>query len=245
MSRRLVLLNVVLLALTFGAGAYIVRELTAPAPKPAPGRAAAKSEPSPAPASPTSAAAASATRSPAATSSMVASRNLFSPTRNEAPAAATTARAAPPQPKPNLYGVVVREGTPIAYLEDPATKRVAGYRLGDSIAGGTVNAIDADHIVLNRPDGPVDVRLRDPGKPRPAVQPAPPATPGAPAGTPVQPGMAPSTLIPPLPPQPAVQQPGFQPGQVPVQPGVQPRRPLPPNVLRRLAPGSPNDASQP
>src|SRR2546425_1533713 len=43
-------------------------------------------------------------------------------------------------------GVVLRDTNPIAYLEDPLTKRVAGYRIGDTIAGGRVEAITADHV---------------------------------------------------------------------------------------------------
>jgi hypothetical protein len=162
----------------------------------------------------------------------VASRNLFSPTRTEAPVAAQANRQAAALPKPTLHGVVLRDGTPVAYLEDPTTKRVAGYRLGDSVAGGTVKAINADHVVLNRPEGAVDVRLRDPAKPRPA---APAATaPGQPQtretpsrGAVVQP--------------PVIPQPGVTPGH-PVQPGVPipPRRMLPPNVLRRVPPPASN-----
>jgi len=96
---------------------------------------------------------------------VIASRSLFSPSRSEAPAA--TAGAAIGGPKPNLYGVVVRDTNPIAYLEDPLTKRVAGYRIGDAIAGGTVKVITADNVVITRSDGNIDVRLRDPSKPRP------------------------------------------------------------------------------
>jgi hypothetical protein len=90
----------------------------------------------------------------------VAARNLFSPTRTESPPAPTV--AASPAVKPNLFGVVLREGAPIAYLEDPNTKRVAGYRVGDSVAGGTVQTINSEGILINRPDGNMDVRLRDP-----------------------------------------------------------------------------------
>jgi len=44
---------------------------------------------------------------------------------------------------------------------DPLTKRIAGYRIGDPIAGGTVQTISADAVLISRPDGIVDVRLRD------------------------------------------------------------------------------------
>src|SRR5262249_30020023 len=141
------------------------------------------------------------------------------------------------------------------YLEDPASKRVSGYRIGDAVAGGTVQAISADSVSINRPDGKIDVRLRDPGKPRPAGQPATagvqPGQPGAVAQP--LPGVIPPTL-----PQPAAIVP--QPGQPPVvavpgQPAIVPppgqtnpavpgRRPLPPNLLRRLPQVPSTDAPQ-
>ena len=69
---------------------------------------------------------------------------------------------------------MLREGAPIAYLEDPNTKRVGGYRVGDSVAGGMVQTISSEGVVINRPDGNMDVRLRDPGKPRPTPVALPP-----------------------------------------------------------------------
>jgi hypothetical protein len=176
----------------------------------------------------------------------VATRNLFSPTRSESPPTATVA-AAPTAAKPNLYGVVLRDGAPMAYLEDPGTKRVAGYRVGDAVAGGTVQTINADHVVIARADGTMDVRLRDPGKPRPSAP--PPAAPAQPvAGAPLLPGVIPPAVVPVQPGQ-AVAPPGAvvpPPGQVvqPTAPPVPGRRPLPPNLLRRLPQGSPADAPQ-
>jgi len=105
---------------------------------------------------------------------VIASRNLFSPTRSETAGPALAGGAPVLVAKPALHGVVLREGSPIAYLEDPLTKRIAGYRVGDPIAGGTVQTISADTVVIARPEGMVDVRLRDPSKPRPA-----PPQPGA------------------------------------------------------------------
>lgn len=241
MPRRLLVLNALLLAASFAAGVYIVIELREPHARPTPVRPRPASEPAAPPA-------AAPARTPAPAWSVIASRNLFSPTRSETPpAGATAGRPAPALPKPNLYGVVLRDGAPIAYLEDPATKRVGGYRLGDSIAGGTVKAINADHVVLARPEGQVDVRLRDPAKPRPVVQQAPPAMPG---GVPPHPAATvPGVPVPPggvVQQPPAVQQPGLQPGAVPSLPPIPPRRQLPPSLLRRVPPGSPSDAtSQP
>src|SRR4029450_2787110 len=98
---------------------------------------------------------------------MLPSRTLFSPTRTETPGTGLAGGPTMNIVKPNLHGVVLRDGAPIAYLEGPLTKRIAGYRSGDPIAGGTVQTISADAVVIARPDGVVDVRLRDPSKTRP------------------------------------------------------------------------------
>src|SRR5262249_35811798 len=130
---------------------------------------------------------------PAQAYSVITARNLFSPTRSESTGPPTPGGA--PQAliaKPNLHGVVLREGSPIAYLEDPLTKRIAGYRVGDPIAGGTGQTISADAVVISRPDGMVDVRLRDPSKPRPAAPPQPVAGQPQVPGQPPIPGQSPA-----------------------------------------------------
>ena len=241
--------NVALAAVAAVLVLYIARQFMAPMPLPVGGRRAATG---------TAAPAIDAPRPPASAYNVVAARSLFSPTRTEAPSGAVVTGA--PLVKPNLFGVVVRETGSIAYLEDPTTKRVAGYRVGDRILGGTVQTIKADVVTIDVPGGAMDVRLHDPGKPR--------ATPAAITGTP-QPTVAPALpgVIPPAapttPPPPQVAQPTqppfVQPGVTPpmqVVPGQPPaavipgqpplvttppalpgRRPLPPNLLRRLPPG--------
>jgi hypothetical protein len=232
MSRRLVAINAGLVVAGIVAGAYTVRELRSEAPS-----AVVRSAPAP---QPSSAPATEGPATPAGGYTVVASRNLFSPNRSEAPPAPAAAAAA--LPKPSLYGIILRDQAPVAYLEDPATKRVAGYRIGDAVAGGTVKTIGNDHVVLNRPEGEVNVRLRDPAKPRPvapaATAPGAPGIPGAPA-----PGAAPSTpgtqgapAAPPNVVQPLPQNPGALPPL--------PRRPLPPNLLRRLPPAGTDAPAQ-
>jgi hypothetical protein len=146
----------------------------------------------------------------------IASKSLFSPSRTDSDA--TAAAGASLGPKPFLYGVVLRDGGPIAYLEDPTSKRVAGYRVGDAIAGGVVETIAADRVVLKRSDGSIDVQLRDPSKPRPAVPEAPAAA---------QP-TAPTT-----PPAAAVARPPI-PSRTPTLPSAPASPVVPPNLLRRL-----------
>jgi hypothetical protein len=248
MPRKLLLINAILIAIAAGSVVFIARQFMAPMPMPSAGKGR--------PASSTDAERAAETPRPSASAyGMVASKNLFSPSRTEAPVNPAAATAVANVPKPNLFGVVLRDGAPIAYLEDPTTKRVSGYRIGDAVAGGTVQAINADSVSISRPDGKMDVRLRDPGKPRPAGQPATAAiTPGAqPVANQPLPG-----VIPPVAPPAAVAQPGVPPVAVPGQPPVYPqpgqaavpqpvipgRRPLPPNLLRRLPQVPTTDAPQ-
>jgi putative serine protease PepD len=246
MPKKLLLINAILIAIAAGSVVFIVRQLMAPMPMPSPG----KSRPA---ASADAERPGDVPRPSASAYNVVAAKNLFSPSRTEAPVNPAAAAAAN-VPKPNLYGVVLREGAPIAYLEDPTSKRVSGYRIGDAVAGGTVQAINADSVSISRPDGKIDVRLRDPGKPRPAAQPATAATtPGAqPVANQGLPGVIPPTMTPPtavaapgqptLPGQPAiVPQPGQPNFQNPTVPG---RRPLPPNLLRRLPQVPTADAPQ-
>jgi Type II secretion system protein C len=249
MPRQLVAVNVLLVAISTVAVVYMVRDITALPPA-----TTVRSRPAAAPV----AATAEEVPTPAGSFTSVASRNLFSPTRTEAPPTALAGGAAAPVlPKPSLYGVVLRDNAPIAYLEDPTTRRVAAYRAGDAVAGGTVQLIAADHVVLTRPEGRVEVRLSDPAKPRAPVPPTAgqPLIPGGIPGA-LPPGLAPPSQVFPQPPT-AGLPPGMprfpeggggQPGTI-VQPPVvgQPapvfpgRRPLPPN-LRRITPGTTVDA---
>jgi hypothetical protein len=246
MPKRLLVLNALLVVVAALSVLYIARQFMTPMPMPPAPRNR------PAPAGPTASSGGDGARPSAAAYAVVSARNLFSPTRTEAPPTPVTGASAVPLVKPNLYGVVLREGAPIAYLEDPTTKRVAGYRVGDSIIGGTIQTISSDSVVIGRPDGNVDIRLRDPGKPRPAaaaaVQPQPgvPPQPGAPAGVPSAslPGVIPPAATRPIAPQPGVVPPAVA-GQPPGAPIVPGRRTLPPNLLRRFPQQAPpSDAPQ-
>jgi hypothetical protein len=116
-----------------------------------------------------SASRADASKDPMAYTAIVV-RNPFSPTRSEVVAAA--ANPAPPMPKPILHGVLLDGNRSRAYLEDPVTKRVAGYAQGDSIAGGRLDKIELDRVVIARPEGMVEVSVNDPTKPRPVSPPS-------------------------------------------------------------------------
>jgi len=144
MSRKLLVLNGLFLAIAALAAASIARQFLTPRPLPGPGRAPAVAA--------SAAPQAESPPAPAAAYAVVAARNLFSPTRTE-----TGGEAAGPAPivaKPNLFGVVLRQGKPsIAYLEDPLSRRVNPYRIGDPVSGGTLQSITRDSVTIERPDG--------------------------------------------------------------------------------------------
>lgn len=175
------------------------------------------------------------TREPSTSYDSIAARSVFSPTRTERSAVSAPLAVGP---KPLLHGVVLRDdAAAIAFLEDPATKRVFAYRVGDAVARGTLESISTDHVVLRRGDGLIDVRLRDPSKPR-----APVAAPEGAAGPAMSVGEAgssptgppPTVTVQPLQPSseiatsPAVPRPEM-PGGVPPRPSP-PRPPMRPHV---------------
>jgi hypothetical protein len=147
-------------------GAWTARPPSAP-PEPAPAVAVE------APAPPEAASA----RPPLTAYAAVVERNLFSPTRTEAPPepprAATGAAATPPAPKPRLYGIVLLpEGRGRAYLEDVLRRRVFAYSVGDLVGDARLEEIKTDRVVFRRGAETFEVLLHDPAKPRPATAPA-------------------------------------------------------------------------
>ena len=189
MSRRLLVVNVLLGIVSVALATGIVRTLVVKRSLPLPAAARVASAPPPA--------AASASADPGLSSyAVIASRNLFNPARSE-----TLATAAAPVSKPILHGVVLDGAKSRAFLEDPAVKRVAGYSVGDTIGGGRIERISDDRVVIARPEGLLEVLLQDPSKPRPAPTSAAPASP-----TLAPPQTAPGAQVPQAPQVPTVGQ---------------------------------------
>jgi hypothetical protein len=207
-SKKLLAFNIALAGLAVFLGAWVVRDLTASRPlppPPAPRKAAAPptvEEPAPE----------NAAEDRLAAYNVIVAKYLFNPSRAEG-GVEVVKPAVPLPPKPLLLGVVVDGKASRAYLEDPATKRVFGYQVGDSVAGGKLEKIADDRVQISRTDGRMEVMLRDPTKPKP---PAPP---------PAQ-----------VPGQPAVVQPPQQPPTEGIQgaPPLRGRPPLPSRSLRRI-----------
>lgn len=195
MSRRLLVINVALGIVSVVLAVGIFQTLLAKRPLPPPPAPRAATAPAP------TAPAVAGDVGPGAYG-VIAARNLFNPSRSETTAVA----AAAPVAKPILHGVVMNGSKSRAFLEDPAFKRVAGYSVGDTVGGGTIQKIADDRVVIVRPEGPLEILLQDPSKPRPT-----PVATAAPAG-PAQagPGQAGPTQARPVP-----AQVGAPPNQVP------------------------------
>jgi hypothetical protein len=172
MSRGLRVVNVALGLAACLLAAGLARELLAARPLPPP--------PSPRAARPVAAtgAATTSTEPPSVAGyAVITAKNLFSPSRTEAPAGPVVAAG----PRPVLHGVVMDGPKSRAYLEDPLLKRTFGYVVGDTVGGGRVESIAADRVLIGRGDGLLEVLLHDPSKPPPAPTAAAPAGPAGPA----------------------------------------------------------------
>jgi type II secretory pathway component PulC len=108
---------------------------------------------------------------------VIASRNLFDPNRSDAKNLAAIVESLPPASTLLLHGVVISDDARHAYLEDPATKRIVDYKIGDKLAGGQVQQIEPDRVVIMRAGGPIEVKLHEANRSRPFTEsPQPVAT---------------------------------------------------------------------
>ena len=207
MSKRLMLLNLVLVSAAVVFSVQLVRTFLAAPTLPSP-----RGAPAPQVVAPATEERAHPSI-PLAAYDVVASKNLFNPGRSEAGTASVA-----PATKPLLYGIVLKDGAPAAFLEDPVTKKVTGYKVGDAVAGGQLERIEADRVVIRRGEGTFEVLLRDPQKPKAVAAAQPPGAVVQP-----QPAGGPATIQPPQPTPALPRQPSptlFRRPQLPAAPPV-------------------------
>src|SRR5215472_9872194 len=190
LSKRLLLVNLALAVVAVLLTVTLVRDLSRSRPLPAP--PAPRRAQASVPAAQDGADPASAEDKLGAYN-VIVTKHLFNPSRSEGgPMAATP--TAPPPPKPMLLGVIVDGPKSRAYLEDASTKRVFGYQIGDSVSGGRLDKITEDKVVIVRPDGAIDVLLRDPSKPKPTAATAGAQAPHPPTARAGNPGGQPTVV---------------------------------------------------
>jgi type II secretory pathway component PulC len=100
---------------------------------------------------------------------VIATKSLFDPNRAQPTSPEAMAPIPSPAPTVALYGVAISDDTRVAFVQDLATKQILGYRTGDKLAGGQVERIEPDRVVIMRADGPIEVLLRRPKEPQAAV----------------------------------------------------------------------------
>jgi len=100
---------------------------------------------------------------------LIATRTLFHPSRSEPTPSEAIIPIVPPAPTLELHGVVISDDTRFAFLQDVVTNQIFGCKTGDRVAGGQVERIEPDRVVIMRADGPFEVVLRRPRGPQPAV----------------------------------------------------------------------------
>ena len=193
---RWLLIDVVLAALACVAFVGLVREVVEGRPLPA---AHVPEYPRPAVPDAGDAAALVAADRPArapADHGVIVARNLFAASRGEVAVMAPMLAGV----RSVLHGVVIDGERSRAYLDDPTAKRVFGYSVGDAVAGGRLERILDDRVVIRGPAGVVEILLQDPTKPQAAAPtPGVTSTRARRAGAGSAPPPSPEPVVPPAP----------------------------------------------
>lgn len=103
---------------------------------------------------------------------VIALRDIFHPNRSDPTSSEAIAPILPPPTTLALYGVAISDDTRLAFVQDLVTRQILVYKAGDKLAGGQVERIEPDRVVIMRADGPIEVLLHRPKEPAP-VAPSP------------------------------------------------------------------------
>ena len=96
---------------------------------------------------------------------LIAARSVFNPNRSDSASAESADRPLVAPPMLALYGVAISDDTRVAFVQDLATKRISSYKTGDQLAGGRLERIEPDRVVIFRADGTVELLLHRPKEP--------------------------------------------------------------------------------
>jgi hypothetical protein len=81
------------------------------------------------------------------------------PERSAAPEGSSAAFPLSTEGRPHLQGIVIGDGGAVAYIQNPRTKGVAAYRVGDTLGTSVLETIEEDRVVLRGPNETFELRI--------------------------------------------------------------------------------------
>jgi len=92
---------------------------------------------------------------------IIASANLFNPSRASKKEEAKVSAAPMPRNQPKLFGTIISGDKKMAILEDPSTRERKTFGLNESVGGFLVSDIQENKVVLSWSGEEVTVQLRE------------------------------------------------------------------------------------
>jgi hypothetical protein len=81
------------------------------------------------------------------------------PERSATPEGSSAVFSVSTEGRPRLQGIVIQDGRAVAYIQDPRTKGVTGYRVGDTLGTSVLETIEEDRVVLRGPTDTFELRI--------------------------------------------------------------------------------------
>ena len=91
---------------------------------------------------------------------VIASKNLFHPSRSTAQKPSEVSRPVSKNDIPQLFGTIITNDKKLAILEDQSSKRSTLYKVNDSVAGFVVSQILENKVILLKDGESIEVTLR-------------------------------------------------------------------------------------
>jgi hypothetical protein len=89
----------------------------------------------------------------------VTARQEPRPEQSAAPEGSSAVLSLSTEGRPRLQGIVIQDGRAVAYIQDPRTRGVTGYRVGDTLGTRVLETIEEDRVVLKGPNDTVELRI--------------------------------------------------------------------------------------